>query len=120
MIFTSSKGVVKPPKHIALPVSVKSMTGSAELVTILNRLGHGLSYSKLEEYETAVAEKQIERQQGGGGKYCLPSNCYHNIPATLAWDSNDLLEETLSGRGTTHCTNGILIQRQAQSPSISK
>ena len=110
MIFTSSKRVVKPPKHIALPGSVKSMTDSAELVTILNRLGHGVSYSKLEEYETAVAEKQIERQQGG---IVLPSNCYHNIPATLAWDNNDLLEETLSGRGTTHCTNGIVIQRQA-------
>ena len=90
------------------------MTGSAELVTILNRLGHGVSYSKLEEYETAVGEKQIERQQGG---IVLPSNCYHNIPATLAWDNNDLLEETLSGRGTTHCTNGIVIQRQAQGPS---
>ena len=91
MIFTSSEVVVKPPKHIALSVSVKSMTGSAELVTILNRLGHGVSYFKLEEYETAVAEKQIERQQSG---IVLPSNCYHNILATLALD-NDLLEEGL-------------------------
>ena len=114
MIFTASKGLVKPPKHIALPVSVKSMTGSSELVTILNRLGHGISYTKLEEYETAIAEKQIERQQGG---IVLPSNCQHDIPATLAWDNNDLLEETLSGRETTHCTNGIVIQRQAHPPS---
>ena len=26
-------------------------------------------------------------------------------------DNNDLKEETLSGHGTTHCTNGIIIQR---------
>ena len=67
----SDKGLVKPPKHIALPVSVKSMTGSSELVTILNRLGHGTSYTELEEHEIAVAEKQIERQQDG---IVLPSN----------------------------------------------
>ena len=49
MIFTASKGLVKPPKHIALPVSVQSMTGSCEpSVTILNRLGHGISYTELE------------------------------------------------------------------------
>ena len=65
MIFTASKGLVKPPQHIALPVSVQSMTDSSELVTILNRLGHGISYTKQEEYETAIAEKQIERQRDG-------------------------------------------------------
>ena len=32
--------------------------------------------------------------------------------AIFCWDNNDILEETLSGRGTTHCTNGIVIQRK--------
>ena len=114
MIFTASKGLVKPPKHIALAVPAKSMTDSSELVTLLNRLGHGISYTKLEEYETAIAEKQIARQQDG---IVLPSNCQHDIPATLAWDNNNLLEETLSGRETMYCTNGIVIQRQAHAPS---
>ena len=55
-------------------------------------------------------EKQTERQQDG---IVSPSNCQHDIPVTLAWDNNDLLEETLSGRETTHCTSGIVIKRLA-------
>ena len=76
----------------------------------MSRLRHGISYTKLEEYETVIAEKQIERQQDG---IVSPSNCQHDIPVTLAWNNNDLLEETLSGRETTHCTNGIVIKRLA-------
>ena len=45
----------------------------------------------------------------------VPSNIQ---PATsfvqVCWDNNDLLEETLTGIGTTHCTNGIAMQRQVQ------
>lgn len=33
------------------------------------------------------------------------------LQATLVWDSNDFGEETLSGKGTTHNTNGIIIQK---------
>ena len=33
---------------------------------------------------------------------------------TLCWDNNDTLEETPSGMGTTHCTNGIAVQRRVQ------
>ena len=31
------------------------------------------------------------------------------------WDNNDFGEETLSGKGTTHNINGIIIQRQSNS-----
>ena len=73
-----------------------------------------MSYTKLGEYETAIAEKQIERQQDS---VVLPSNYQHDIPATLAWDNNDLLEGILSERETRHCTNGTVFQRQAHAPS---
>ena len=29
----------------------------------------------------------------------------------MCWDNNDINEETLTGHGTAHCTNGTLIQR---------
>ena len=32
--------------------------------------------------------------------------------ATFCWDNNDINEETLSGTGTTHYTNGNVVQRQ--------
>ena len=30
---------------------------------------------------------------------------------TLVWDNSDYSEETLSGKGSTHVVNGIVIQR---------
>lgn len=33
---------------------------------------------------------------------------------TNVWDKIDFGEETLSGRGTTHSTNGIIIQRNVE------
>ena len=46
-------------------MKIKNLTGSAELMTILNRLGHGKSYTKVEEEETEMGETQIRSQQDG-------------------------------------------------------
>ena len=42
------------PKHLALPLTVRHLTGSAEVVTILDQYGHGQSYSRTLELETAM------------------------------------------------------------------
>ncbi|CAH3152689.1 unnamed protein product [Pocillopora meandrina] len=73
---------------------VKSLTGNAELVTLLNRFGHGLSYSQIEELETAIAEQQITNLRNG---VLLPTVCSPSVSAVFCWDNNDLQEETLSG-----------------------
>ena len=87
---------------------VKSITGSGELVKILNRFGHSISYDVLEEIETAIATPVI---QYNDDNICIPSNIRKGIFSSFCWDNNDLSEETLSGGGTTHCTNGIVIQQ---------
>ena len=51
LLFVASNGRKKTPKHVSLPMTIKSFTGSAKLTTILNRLGHGISYTKAEEEE---------------------------------------------------------------------
>ena len=94
LIHCVSRGSIKTPKHVTLPLTVKSLTGNAELVTILNRFGHALSYSQIEELETALAEKEIAKEQDG---IIVPSTCSMGVPAVFCWDNNDLLEETLSG-----------------------
>ena len=53
--------------------------------------------------------EQTQRAQQG---IILPSNIKPNVFTTFCWDNNDLSEQTLSGSGTTHCTNGILLQRE--------
>ena len=42
-----------------LPFTVKSLTGNAELVKIINRLGHGVSYSKVLKIETTIAKSKL-------------------------------------------------------------
>ena len=63
LIHCDSRGRAKTAKHVLLPMTVKSFNGNAELVTLLHRFGHGLSYSQIEELETAIAEQQITRDE---------------------------------------------------------
>ena len=53
--------------------------------------------------------KQVQKDREGA---LLPSNILPGVFTNFCWDNNDLNEQTLSGSGTTHCTNGILIQRR--------
>ncbi len=95
-------------------MAVRHMTGSAQLIGLLNGLGHCSSNSQVLEHDTALAHLQIER-----GDIYIPPNISAEVPATLVWDNNDFGEETLSGKGTTHNTNGIIIQQAIAGDSAS-
>ena len=112
LIHVVSRGRVKTQKHVALPLLIKNLGGTSEIITVLNRLGHGLSYTQTEELETALAE-EVARPD-----VLLPSSCQPGVFGTFCWDNSDLQEETLSGRGTTHCTSGIVIQQKVDTCSI--
>ena len=66
IIFSATSGRVKQPKHIALSMTIKSMMGSAEVITMLNRFCHSISLSQLRECDTAMANRQIETTHQGG------------------------------------------------------
>ena len=101
---------MKIPKHGSLPFLVKSKTDSVDIITVLNKPGHGISYSRLEEIETGIAEVQMKAVENGT---LLPSNCQLSNFTTFTVDNNDLVEETLLGKNTTDCTTGIVIQGKA-------
>ena len=109
LIFNATRGHIKTAKHVALPIALKHLNGSTQAVTILNRFGHCMSETQLREYETGMAQQQLELQYQGNA--FLPSNIHAGGYVSLCWDNNDLLEETKTGTGTTHCTNGIVVQR---------
>ena len=46
----------------------------------------------------------------------IPDNIQQNIPVTLVYDNIDRLEETLSGSGTSHRVNGIIVQQAFMGP----
>ena len=52
-----------------------------------------------------LAEEQLKTEVNG---VILRMIFHANVFSTFCWDYIDILEETLSGRGTTHCINGIV------------
>ena len=44
----------KSPKQFLLSDGVKTLTGNVELIRMLNRFGHGMLYSQLEENDKAL------------------------------------------------------------------
>jgi len=86
------------PKNILLGMTLRHLTGRADILTILNRYGHCQSYAKIMELDTALAY-QVQKADS-----LLPCNISvsQNIVSHLAFDNFDINEETLSGAGTTH------------------
>ena len=64
IIYCVLSGQFITSKHILLPFAIKSMTGNAELIKIINRLEHGVSYTKLAEVDTAYAIQRISKKSG--------------------------------------------------------
>ena len=109
-VYAITGGRVIPAKHILLPWGIKSLTGNVEVIKLLNRFGHGMSYDKLEEMDTALCIQKLSTEHDHG--VILPTNTHPCVPATLAFDNIDRLEETLSGGGTSHRVTGIIVQPQ--------
>ena len=58
IVYISTKGRKTMPKHVALGLTMRHMTGSSSLIAILNGLGHSVSHSAVLEHDTALACKQ--------------------------------------------------------------
>ena len=105
IVYLSSKGRKTMPKHVALGMTLRHMTGSSSIIGILNGLGHSASHSAVLQHDTALANKQLACDT------IIPEGFRKKVPTTVIWDNNDFMEETPSGEGTTHNTNGLLCQR---------
>ncbi|KAG8175345.1 hypothetical protein JTE90_015558 [Oedothorax gibbosus] len=59
LLYISSAGRKQTPKHLALAMAVRHVTGSARIISILNGLGHSISHSAVLEYDTDLAQMQL-------------------------------------------------------------
>lgn len=116
MIYAVTRGQHKPPKHLLLPYLVKTLTGNVEIIQTLNKLGHGVSYSQLEENDTALCLQKLAASLNE--RNVLPSSIRRHVFTNLAWDNIDRLEETLTGKGTSHRVNGIAVQAKVYGPHL--
>uniref|UniRef100_UPI0035901801 uncharacterized protein isoform X2 n=1 Tax=Myxine glutinosa TaxID=7769 RepID=UPI0035901801 len=108
IVYLKTKGRVLLPKHTSLAMAVRHFTGSAKLIGILNGLGHCVSNTMVLDHDTALAKRQLAL-----GNDLLPAGV-QSIFTTLVFDNNDFGEETISGKGSTHNTNGIIIQHSTK------
>ena len=93
LLYNVSRGRTKNPKHVSLAMTVKNLTGSSQVVSLLNRFGHTVSYNELLHIESEIASKEISRTQEG---VLIPENIQPQTFTSLCWDNNDINELTLS------------------------
>ena len=86
-------------------MTVHHVTGSTEIITILNCFGHHQSYSRTLELETAMCRSVTD-----SGSHLPPVISMDNVIVHLCWDNVDLNEGTPSGAETTHTAGGIIVQ----------
>eukprot|EP00916_Digyalum_oweni_P000533 GHVL01001092.1.p1 GENE.GHVL01001092.1~~GHVL01001092.1.p1 ORF type:complete len:330 (-),score=16.41 GHVL01001092.1:501-1490(-) len=109
--YAVSTNECKMPKHIVLATAVRHLTGSAELLSMLNRFGHCISHGGVLQIETAACHQIMQNSS------LLPTTIRpeNNVMTHFCWDNFDLQEETVSGSGTTHSAHGIVIQEVSES-----
>lgn len=108
-INSVTNGRIKTSKHMELGMVIKSLTGSRKAINILNRLGHSVSYSVVEELETELTYSSFE------GPFITPYGIQQkpDLSTALAFDNYDRFVDTLSGKDTLHDTVGIIYQNKS-------
>ena len=92
MIYAVTRGQHKPPKHLLFSCVVKTLPRNIEIIQTLNKLGHGVSYSKLEENDTALCLQKLAASLNE--RVALPASIKPHVFTNLARDNIDRLEET--------------------------
>ena len=111
IVFSVTNGVVKTPKNVLFPAVVKALCNNTEILKLFNKFGHGISYDLVEEIETEYALQVINEQREN--RVFIPANVMQeearSTVALMVADNIDNLECTLSGSGTSHRVNSILV-----------
>ena len=118
MVHTSTRSRIRTPKHIGLGVTVHHLTGSKQLVTLLNKMGHCCSCNDVELIIASLAREISARSERHG--VIVPSNLSPCVFVQFAADNNDLNEDTLDGKHTTHATTMVAYQRKAFRPVLAQ
>ena len=95
-------------------MTIKHLTGSKQLITLLNRMGYCSSYEEIEQVETSLANESLARAHASG--VVIPTNIRPGAFIQLAADNNDINEETIDGKNTTHATTLAIYQPKQYGP----
>ena len=114
IIHCNTKGRVKLPKHTSPAMCVHHLTSSKRLIELLNRMGHCVSYDEMRAVNTSIAEEVLAKVEEFGT--VIPTNIKPGTFVQIAADNNDLNEETLDGKNTTHATTMVIYRKKTFGP----
>ena len=103
-------------KACTAPLCSQTLTGNIQVIWLLNQVGHDVSYSQLEENDTALCLQKLTTSLKQ--RVALPAPIKLYVLINLGWDNIDELEETLTGKGTSHWVNGIAVQANIYGPCL--
>lgn len=111
-IYNVTRGKVIPSKTVTLACSLKSLTTSHKVITILNRYGHVVSDDIIRNLETEAAYEIMKNS-----KVC-PSEVIakKNLGTLCAFDNFDRHVDSIMGKITMNDTNGIVVQNIDDTP----
>ena len=105
---SATNGLWKLPKHILLCMTLRHMFRSAELITLISRLGHSENYSYSLELETALATMV---QQSSN---MLTSQIIRNPVGNTVFHSDFDNFDKFTATGSVHTAHGIMLQEVDQ------
>ena len=115
-VFSVTNGVLKTPKSVLFLSVVKALGKNTEIVKLINKYGHGVTYDLVEEIEMEYALKGINEQQQD--RVVIPpivtQEETRSTVALMVADNIDNLECALSGSGRSHPQNSILVMEQKE------
>ena len=107
--FLTQHILEKPTKtYITSSVTLHGITGSKELLETNDKLGLGLGYHKVLFLRDTWAMHDLQ-----GGDNC-PVEIAEGNPGISIVDNNDFSNDTLTGGGTSHRTNWMMIQKEVE------
>ncbi|CAB4033844.1 Hypothetical predicted protein [Paramuricea clavata] len=103
--------------NLGLVMSVHHLTGSKQCpFSIL--WAYCSCYSEIETVDTALARESLAKSECDGT--VIPSNITPDTFIQFAADNNDINEETLDGKDTTHATTLVVYQQKPFGPMPRK
>ena len=66
-------------------MAIKNLTGSSQVVSLLNRFGHTLSYNELLDLASSMALKTVQKERE---QVTVPSTIRPHVFTSFCWDNN--------------------------------
>ena len=93
---------LRSPKQIIVGTNIHRLTASKEVVSILHKAGHSISYNDIRLLNDCWSKLGSTKEVYNG---LLKGHVTHS-----SLDNNDGRQETMTGQGTTHHTNSLIFQ----------